>query len=475
MARRVLLYELNEVPWEIIDLFVAARPRSNLARLLEDSDQLTSTDADPVDLLPWRTWPTLHYSSYTDDHGSFDQGQDPATFSGTPLWEAADRAGRRVGVFAPLQSWPAQPLRSGGFYVPDTFARTPETIPPSLERFQAFNLRMTSDNAFAADSQLRVADLAKVGIDAVTKGLTAWSIVQATRHLVRERRDHRYMAGRPAVQGLPCFDIFWRLHRRHRPDLSIFFTNHVASMMHRFWGDWVPGYAAEHDYAADPVYRTFIPQAMDYVDHHIGRMRRWADAHPDALIVLASSMGQGSIPYHDMVATYVIDDTAKLVHSLGLHDGEVGLAMYPRLTVQFPTPTAAEAAVSAIRSVRAGDTLLFGDIRLVGTTLSCEIDPQFDISDLAEAASWAPFAGQARTGTIGDLGISVRSRPGGGNTAQHTPEGMLIAYGAGVGAERHRDKVDVLDVAPSLLALLEVETPPEMQGHKTLADRWKRR
>jgi hypothetical protein len=73
------------------------------------------------------------------------------------------------------------------------------------------------------------------------------------------------------------------------------------------------------------------------------------------------------------------------------------------------------------------------------------------------------------TGTPADLGLVVRPRLGGGNTGYHVPEGMMVAYGAGVSPDPSRKTVDVLDVTPSLLAnVLGVEPAPTMQGIPSL-------
>lgn len=236
MATRVLLYELHEVPCE---------PESNLSRLVTSAMLRTELDDDAVELMPWRTWHTFHTSLYTREHNAFDQGQDPASFRGTPLWDVADDAGLGVGLFGVMQSWPPREFRAGGFYVPDSFARTDGTFPRSLRRFQAFNRAMTEENTFAAESELSPRRLAGVGADLLLRGLTPRSLARGARQMVDERRDARYKARRAAAQVLPCFDVFWRLHRRHQPALSIFFTDHVAPMMHRFWGDsaWERSYA----------------------------------------------------------------------------------------------------------------------------------------------------------------------------------------------------------------------------------------
>lgn len=468
MRRRVLLYELNEVPWEVVDLYVAARPRSNLAKLLPRAMLRTTTNTDPVDLMPWRTWPTFHTSLYTPDHNSYDQGQDPATFRGTPLWEVVDDAGMRVGLFGALQSWPAKAFRNGGFYVPDSFARTAETFPASLGRFQAFNTAMTSENSFAPDRRLSPVELARVSADLLRRGLTPSSMALGVEQLVRERLDPRYKSRRAVAQVLVCFDVFWRLHRRHDPHLSIFFTNHVASMMHRFWGDLMPDHTAHQGYEPDDIHRGFIFTAMDHFDRGLARIVRWIDCTPGSVLMVASSMGQGPIRYHDMSSTYVLDDSDRLVEALGLDGAGMGLGMYPRITLMFANEESAHAAAAPVRSAATPVGPLFRDLRVMGTTLSFEIGWQCDAADLPREVAWTPAGAPGRTGDIAELGVVVRERPGGGNTAHHVPHGTLIVYGDGIDADSSRAEVSILDGAPSVLSLLGVDAPPSMRGRPSL-------
>lgn len=464
---RVVLYELNEVPWDIVDVYVAARPQSNLSLLLPRALLRTTIDDDPIDLMPWRSWPTFHTSLFTPDHNSYDQGQDPATFRGAPLWDVADDSGARVGLFGVLQSWPSKRFRNGGFYVPDSFARTPETVPASLRRFQAFNTAMTNENSFAPDRTLSPLELAKVSADLLRRGLTPRSVMLGVEQLVRERTDSRYTSRRAVAQVLVCFDVFWRLHRRHDPNLSIFFTNHVASMMHRFWGDLMPSYRTGEAYAPDDVCGRFILTAMDHFDHGLGKIVRWIDRTPGSTLVIASSMGQGAIPYHAMAATYVLDDGDRMLDAFRL-DARIGVAMYPRITLMFGGEESAAAAVGTVRSAATADGPLFRDLRVMGTTLSFEMRYAHDTAQLPREVTWVPAGATARTGDLSELGVVVRERPDGGNTAQHVPHGMLIAHGHGIEADGSRAEVSVLDAAPSILALLGIDPAPSMQGRPTM-------
>ncbi|WP_142239331.1 hypothetical protein [Mycobacterium sp. ST-F2] len=470
--RDVILYELNEVPWDVVDIYVKNRPNSNLAALLKEGQSQTTVHEDRAEqmgLQPWRTWPTLHMSTYA--HNSFDLGQDPTTFKGDPIWDVAEAAGLSVGLFGPMQSWPARQFKHGGFYVPDTFSQDAKTYPRSLERFQTFNLAMTGANGFSPAEVLNPKMLAGTAVDLLRLGLTPRSAATVATHLVKERRDPRYKAFRSAMQAPLGFDLYWHQHRKHNPRLSIFWTNHVAGMMHRFWGDTMPGYTEKFEYAADEVYGSFIIEAMDLTDRQLGRIRKYMAKHPQSMLVLSASMGQGPVETLELGDTlFVLDDHSKLVSALGLAPAELGLAMYPMISLAFASEADAQAAVAPLESVHAeGRGPLLARVRAEGKTVTFGVDYQID-SDPDATFRWRPTGSDAEVvGKPADLGFGIEHRVGGINTGYHIPEGILLTAGAGVPKDASRKEVDVLDVAPSLLAnVLGVEPAPSMQGIPTL-------
>ncbi|CDO10079.1 hypothetical protein [Mycolicibacterium cosmeticum] len=468
--RDVILYELNEVPWDVIDIYVKHRPQSNVAALLREGQSLTTVHEDREDLQglqPWRTWPTLHTSTY--DHNSFDLGQDPTTFRGDPIWDVAENAGLSVGLFGPMQSWPARQFRHGGFYVPDTFSQDAKTYPAALERFQAFNLAMTGANGFSPDALLNPKTLAATAVDLVRLGLTPRSVATLGTHLVKERTDPRYKAFRSAMQAPLSFDLYWKLQRKHKPRLSAFFTNHVAGMMHRFWGDGMPGYTEKYEYTADEVYGSFIVAAMDITDRQLGRIRKYLAKNPQAMLVVAASMGQGPVEVVKVDDNrFVLEDHTKLVSTLNLAPAELGLAMYPMVSLVFDTEEQAQAATAPLTSVTVpGKGPLFARVRVEGKTVTFGID--YSQGSDATTLEFQPIGSDPVTGSPADIGLEVQYRIGGVNTGYHIEEGILLAAGAGVPSDPSRKEVDVLDVTPSLLAnVLGVEPAPSMQGIPTL-------
>lgn len=466
MGQKVILYELNEVPWVIIDRYLAGNPRSALARLLRTGQSFTTVNNDPRELAPWNTWPTLHTSSFSDEHNSHNLGQDPSTFRGTPIWDAVDAAGRSVGLFGPLQSWPAKHFRSGGFHVPDTFAADATTNPPSLSSFQAFNLRMTQENGFSADRKMSPAVLATGGVSMLRNGLRPRSAVKLARHLAAEARDRREKAGRAMMQAVPSFDLYWRLHRKHEPALSIFFTNHVAAMMHRFWGDYMTEYASQFDYDPDPVQATLIPRALDLTDEHLRLLLDYCEQHPDTRLVIAASMGQGPIEGVNREVQRLLEKPAALMETLGFPKAQDGLAMYPMCAVQVSEDDDPERIAELLRQIRdTRDEPVFYNVRVRGRSVIFRTVFDTDVPAGENEVSIVDSAGRRRRVSYQQAGLAARSRLGGGNTAYHIPQGMMLTYQVGDKPLHRRQEIDILDVAPSLLGnVLDVPVPVTMRG-----------
>ncbi len=72
--KKVILFELNEVPWRVIDDFVQTNPESTLARVLPRCAQFETHSEDR--LSPWITWPTFHRGVTDGDHHITDFNQN---------------------------------------------------------------------------------------------------------------------------------------------------------------------------------------------------------------------------------------------------------------------------------------------------------------------------------------------------------------------------------------------------------------
>lgn len=125
MPRKVILFELNEVPWRILDDYVERNRGAGFARALERSHSYEAVAADRGHLSPWVTWPSLHRGVNDEVHMIGDLGQDRSTADELypPIWRLLHREGVDVGVCGSLHSFPPpDDMSSYSFYLPDTFA-----------------------------------------------------------------------------------------------------------------------------------------------------------------------------------------------------------------------------------------------------------------------------------------------------------------------------------------------------------------
>ena len=58
--RKLILYELNEVPKKLIRKYIEIKPNSSFAYLLSRKKIIETINKDTGELHPWTTWPTLH-------------------------------------------------------------------------------------------------------------------------------------------------------------------------------------------------------------------------------------------------------------------------------------------------------------------------------------------------------------------------------------------------------------------------------
>src|ERR1044071_6408623 len=100
---KVLLVEINEITWDLIDPLIERGRLPTFARLKREGAQAAPVSVDlPPQLDPWITWTTVYPGGAQDDHNVFSLQQPPETIHAKRIWEICHEAGLRVGVFGSL-------------------------------------------------------------------------------------------------------------------------------------------------------------------------------------------------------------------------------------------------------------------------------------------------------------------------------------------------------------------------------------
>src|SRR5688572_4351311 len=338
--RKVLLFEMNEVPYRVLDDFVRRHPQSSLSAIMARAKQFETVCEDQLELDPWSSWPTLHRGVIDEQHGVRHLGQslEWADRQYPPIWQLVARGGRSVGVFGSLHSSRVpEPLDGYAFYVPDFFADQSFAHPAELQAFQAFNLVMTRRSARNVDARIPPG-AALAFLRAYARQGINWSTAgRVMRALAAELLSAHRRSRRRSLQPLIAMDVFAPLLRRTRPDFATFYTNHVAASMHRFWAAAFP-----HDVAENPMpvewrrkYARDIDYAMGALDELFARLRALAD-ELDYVLVVASSIGQAACRGESALGFTTITDLERFMARMGLGRREFAVlpAMVPCISVR---------------------------------------------------------------------------------------------------------------------------------------------
>ena len=463
-GKRLILYELNEVPLRIIDWFAQRQPRSSLARLSAEGRVFETLAEDDGHLSPWMTWPTLHRGVTNRQHGILDFGQNLTEVNREfpSIWELLARGGRKVGLFGSLHSYPLPTdVENYAFYVPDTFAAGPECFPETLETFQKFNLAMALRSGRNVTASLPLREAASFLAAAPGLGLRGRTAGKIARQVIAERIKPQRVVRRRTSQVQIAFDFFLHDLKRTKPDAAFFFTNHVASSMHRYWPATFPrDYATRHWTAAwETTWKDEIFYVMQEANAQIGDLLAFVNSDPRYVLAITSSMGQAAIEGQANVETQLnFSDIGRFMRLLGAEpdDWRSERAMAPLYMITVRPDLVSEIGAKLGQVAINGKTLDFiyrGEgvyrIELGQANLQAnEINITLDGRPIAKEA-----AGM----------VNLRIQDEAGSNAYHVPQGSLIVYDPerpAVGSKRGQRST--LEVAPAILANFGVPRPHYM-------------
>lgn len=467
MARRkVLLLELNEITWNLVDPLIEAGKLPTFARLKREGAWGAPVSVDlPPQLDPWITWTTVYTGRAQAEHNVFFLQQPPETIRARRVWEICDEAGLRVGVYGSLCSWPPRAVE--GFYVPDTFAPDTATHPPSLQPIQQLNLTYTRSVRLPNDDD-GLAFKARLGAKLVSLGLSAKTLTRIVRQLVRERREPKSRWRRVALQPLVNFDFFKRLYREHRPDFASFHTNHVAHYMHTYWKAMRPeAFPQETAPEETQTYGGAIEHGYVAADELLKNVLELLDK--ETVLVVASSMGQKPFVSELKKGKRIgqLRSLDRLLEILGEGDRVRALStMSDQFNLYADDAETMRAVESKLRAayVDAPERLMF-NVDALDASLTVTLR-HYDETTEDSRCRFPHLAGaDGDSSSDGDFRYEdLVYGTGMVKSGCHDPVGVLLVYGAGVRPGARVGACDNLDIAPTLLTLLGLPIPSEMRG-----------
>ncbi|AUX20839.1 hypothetical protein SOCEGT47_013150 [Sorangium cellulosum] len=469
--KRVLLLEFNEITWTIVEPMLATGKLPTFARLRREGAWASPRSVDlPPHMDPWVTWVTVHTGVERAVHGATVLEQDPSTIKAPRTWDYAVDAGKSVGVFGSISAYP--PRAVPGFIVPGTFAPSSATFPRSLEPLQDLN-RMQVQVHHRNRRGLSLSGMLSQGIDVLKLGVKPSTCAAIAAQLAREIVEPHQRFRRIAIQPLINYDVFEALYARHRPDYATWHTNHAAHYMHHYWR------AMDDSRFTSPCpkderrkYGDAVEIGYKLCDRLLARAMGLVD--DDTILVVASSMGQQPFvndEYPEGKITLRFKDISSVLRLMGAR-GVTALTpvMLPQWNVTIPDAVErarvkelwGRAHVVGKTSRSAFITTATGDVLTVTPVCLAEPDP--------DARYFFPGAPNARPEGYPIHELFAMDTP---TTKQgmHHPTGLLMLWGKGIRAGVEIPDTTNLDIAPTLLHLLNIPIPDIMSG-RVLSEAW---
>lgn len=293
---KIIFLELNEVPDRVMRQFFGTKIDG---RYSSKYDLTVSEDIGH--LSPWITWATVHRGVTNEFHGINDinQNVDEIDSKYPTLFQSCIDRGLSVGLVNTMHSGILAGRKDSSykFLLPEAFSNSSFCIPKSLEYFQKFNLAMSRASSRVVSTKLpNKLNLIKVFLSYLKNTKRTRAIRKIVKQLISEIFLPYRKVRRRTIQSDLIFDIFVSLVKKNSPDLSVIFTNHVASTMHRFWEAAYP-----EDYkqqvSSDSwinTYKDEISFSMKSAKEYINILKSIVDNREDTQLWIASSMGQQS-------------------------------------------------------------------------------------------------------------------------------------------------------------------------------------
>lgn len=463
MKRKVILLEINEVTWDLIDPLIEKGSLPTFEHLKRNGLWGSPMSVElPPQMDPWITWTTVYTGRPQAEHNVYHLQQPPDSIKATRIWDICHEAGLKVGVYGSLCSYP--PKDVGAFYVPDTFSPDIDTFPSELAPIQKLNLTYTRSARLPNDSDGIKSKIGLAG-ELLRLGLRPRTWALLARQLAAERVSTDTRWKRVALQPDVNFDFFARLYLKHKPDLATFHTNHVAHYQHTYWKAMDPNaFRQETSEAEKRTYGGAIEHGYRSADRLLARAMKLLG--PDAVLVVASSMGQQ--PYRSELnegkRIGQLKSLDKLATILGTNgDTKFLSVMSDQFNIYVENNEEKSRLSNLIGSAYVGtpENKMFHVGELEGF-LTITLNHSDSFGNDADCF-FENGQGETKRYRYSDL----VHRTGMIKSGCHHPRGMIMFYGNGVEAGEIEDSNN-LDIAPSILKLLEIPKPETMRGRSLL-------
>ena len=195
---------------------------------------------------------------------------------------------------------------------------------------------MVKANARNVSKGVAIRDASRFIFNARHLGLKLNTFLKLTNQLISEQINSDKLVRRRTSQVEICFDLYFKQISETKPDISFFFTNHVASCMHRYWPTIFPDDYEKGKFSKNWITRWSgeIPHSIKVANYQLTKLINFCKLNNSELIV-CSSMGQAAVKNVLLKNKQVLITNLKLMAYLEQrYQNEPRLSMAPQVVIK---------------------------------------------------------------------------------------------------------------------------------------------
>lgn len=467
MDRKIVVFEINEVPNRVIDSYIEQNPNSNWAKVVKKSARFTAATPDTIKLHPKSSWQTFHRGVADHEHGIVEYNQTEADGKPTypPVWELVRDAGKNIGVGASIGSYPVpEKTENVSFYLTDPFAPTFETVPPYLGSFQQLNnMAVQRSGRNVRKGGFGFAEVSSFLMNLPRLGITVSTMFKIAKQLVSERLNSARIVRRRNVQALMSFDVVFQQIKNTKPEFSTVFANHVAASMHRYWAAKFPNDYDENKMPEEwrKTYSGEIDAAMHEADYMLGKLDKFTKANPEFTVIVLASMGQEAIEHEPTHNQLIIGNFDAFMGSLGFAKDEYEklTGMEPEYVVKFNNSDGVEKFKEVCSKI---------DINGKKPLVKPINENQTGFLVFQNNIEIDSINVDGKTVSLEEAGLVIdKIQDMSGSTAQHIPGGCCFVFNSVTNMSAHSnlaEDINLVAVTSSILSALDIESEDYMEA-----------
>ncbi len=449
---RLMIYGVDGATWDVVETVRPLQMLPELTRLEAGGTRGVLTSIEPM--LSPIVWTTIASGQPLDDHGVAGFHVENTDCKVARIWDVLEAEDLVVGTYKWLVTYP--PREINGFMVPGWLATGPDVYPPDLAFARQFELsRKALSRGKDHPDSIHPVVYAALGARHGLRLSTLAAAAKVSMTAVEPGREVERMLQMQTLRATIDRDLFFGLMDRYDPDVATFTYYPTDAVAHRAWQYFEPekfGGLSEEGRDRWDV----IPATYRQADEILGEIR--GRLPEDVHLMLLSDHGMTAAGSEGGVAVYGLraGEVDRVLKARGATVDVAQVGMKATVAVAEDSPVPAAEVRALLRRFTIGGRVLFEIEDLSPGVFGLTLALKGDVKARAAEAVSLPDGDSVTLETF----MRMRADYSG----VHHEDGVIVLFGPRIKPDNELKDADLYDVAPTVLALMDLPGSDDMVG-----------